>query len=222
MKRKNLREARELQRKNENRRSILKAAEKILAEQGYGLASVDEIAEEAQFSKATIYRYFKSKSEIFVEIIMNSFLEARKNYKKIQLTSKSAEEKLWELINYTLAFYQKKMNMTRIFFMEKSTMKKVLNLDIDSHIMASDKRVGIPEDYLLIADEIFDIICEIIQQGIDSGQFRKMDAKEAGFMLRAMLRGFHFRGYTTSKTYSLKKSTELLHSFLLNGIKIRS
>ncbi len=79
MKNNDLRAERKLQRKRENKKFILEAAEKVFSQKGYSRATVDDISDEAQFSKATIYRYFDSKSDIFSEIIMASFLEARKS-----------------------------------------------------------------------------------------------------------------------------------------------
>ena len=73
MKKKDLRIERERHRKEENKRFILKVAEKVFVQKGFSLATMDEIAKEAQFSKATLYQYFKGKSEMFFEIIYKSF-----------------------------------------------------------------------------------------------------------------------------------------------------
>jgi len=71
MKKRDLRIERKRHRREENKIFILKAAEFIFAKKGYSFATMDDIAEEAQFSKATIYQYFNSKGEIFFEIILN-------------------------------------------------------------------------------------------------------------------------------------------------------
>ena len=52
------RKERKQRRIEDNKRFILKAAEKVFARKGFSLTTVDEIADEAQFSKATIYKYF--------------------------------------------------------------------------------------------------------------------------------------------------------------------
>ena len=84
MSKKNLRKERELRRQAENRRFILLAAEKVFVQRGYRLTTVDDIADEAQFSKATLYRYFKSKSDILFEIILSSFEESYDGIRKIR------------------------------------------------------------------------------------------------------------------------------------------
>ncbi|MEA3420063.1 MAG: hypothetical protein U9Q97_00105, partial [Acidobacteriota bacterium] len=56
-------------------------------------------------------------------------------------------------------------------------------------------------------------------EGIESGEFRKVDATDAAFILGAMMRGFFLRGPMQTKKYSLNEGTDLLMNFLLYGIK---
>ena len=219
MKKRNLREERKLMRREENKRFILDAAERVFAKKGYSTATVDDIASEAQFSKATIYRYFVSKSAIFSEVIMSTFLEARENFLKIRNKQLSAEQRLKELIHFILTYYYKKRNIARVLWMERSAMKRILQMDLNNHVMPLHKRKGIPEDYNKIVHEIFNIMCGIIQEGIDLGEFREMDASEACYVLGSLLRGFHFRGPVRGRDYTIDESTDLMHGFFMNGIK---
>lgn len=51
------------------RRAIIGAATRVFLEQGYGVASMDAIAEEAGVSKQTVYSHFGSKEALFEAII---------------------------------------------------------------------------------------------------------------------------------------------------------
>ncbi len=219
MKNEDLRSKREQLRREENRKYIFVAAEKIFAQKGYSRATMDDIAAEAQFSKATLYRYFQGKAEIFSDIVLNGFKEAHANFVAIKKKKKSAEEKTKELIRFILGYYKKRRNIARIFLMERSAMKKDFNLEIGDHMMPVDAKRQIPISYKRIIEEIFDTMCDIIQEGIDSGEFRKVDAKEACYILGAMLRGFHFKNPLRGKNYSIEESTALLHGFFLHGVK---
>src|SRR5687768_10788164 len=59
---------------DESRRSkrvhggILAAAEKLLAEKGYANATIENIAAEAGASKQTIYRWWSSKADLYIEL----------------------------------------------------------------------------------------------------------------------------------------------------------
>lgn len=60
---------RRLERERKYRRdTIIKTAEKFFISQGYSQTMVDKIADEAGYSKATIYNYFESKDDLFVAV----------------------------------------------------------------------------------------------------------------------------------------------------------
>jgi len=219
MKKSDIRSERKRRRIEENKKYILKAAESIFSRKGYSLTTVDDIAEEAQFSKATLYKYFRSKGEVFVEIILNSFEEARQKIRNISLQELSAEEKLRELIHYIASYYQKKRNISRILFMEKIAMRRILNINPKKQLSSSYQHPKIPYEFMTRMEEIQKTIGEIIKEGIQSGEFRNIDVNDAAFIFGALLRGFHFRGPIRDKEYSVKETTDLLHSFFLHGIK---
>ena len=51
------------------KRSIIKGALKVFQEVGIEKTTMDEIASESGFGKATLYYYFSSKEEVFIEIM---------------------------------------------------------------------------------------------------------------------------------------------------------
>lgn len=219
MKKDNLRIERRQHRIEENKKFILKAAERIFAQKGYSLTTMDEIAEEAQFSKVTLYRYFKSKSDIFFEIVNKSFDEVHQKVRKVSLKKTNAEKKLKELIYHISSFYHRKKNLARILMMERSLMKKVLNVGPKEQIFPSSHHPRIPADFKAKMEDIYNIMFKVINEGVESGEFRKVKVNDACFVLGAMLRGFHFRGPMSDREYSINESTELMHSFLLYGLK---
>lgn len=50
--------------KEQRRRDIIHAAEKVFFSKGFDRSTMDDVAEEAELSKGTLYLYFKSKVEI--------------------------------------------------------------------------------------------------------------------------------------------------------------
>jgi len=218
MKKANLKIKRTKLRKEQNRKSILEAAEKIFSAKNYNLARVDDIAEEAQFSKATLYKYFPSKKEIFLQIILSSFEEAEKKMMKIFEKKSKAEKKLRELIYFVSLSSRKKKIIARLFLMDKETVKKILS-DPKEKKGVSNQHFHIPYKFKIKIRKIYDIVCEIIKEGIESGEFRKMDVKDAANIFGAMVRGFYIRGAFRNKEYGINESTDLLHSFFLSGIK---
>ncbi|MBW1781220.1 MAG: TetR/AcrR family transcriptional regulator [Deltaproteobacteria bacterium] len=61
-------EERKKREKKQRRQQIMDAAKKVFASRGFGGATVESIAEEAEFSPATLYLYFKSKDDLFASL----------------------------------------------------------------------------------------------------------------------------------------------------------
>jgi AcrR family transcriptional regulator len=55
------------------RNDIIDAAEKVIFSKGYDLATMDDIAKEAEFSKRTVYIYFNSKEQLYFEIMVRGY-----------------------------------------------------------------------------------------------------------------------------------------------------
>ena len=52
---------------------IVAAAERIFYQKGFDGASMDEVAQAAQFTKRTIYQYFPSKEELYLAVALKGF-----------------------------------------------------------------------------------------------------------------------------------------------------
>ena len=60
-----------------HRSEILEAAEQVFVEKGYVSVSMEEVAQRAEFAVGTLYKFFRSKEELYSEIILRkSFLYA--------------------------------------------------------------------------------------------------------------------------------------------------
>ncbi|MBT5881739.1 MAG: helix-turn-helix transcriptional regulator, partial [Rhodospirillaceae bacterium] len=50
---------------------IIRSAESLFLQQGFGATSMDRIAEEAKVTKQTVYRYFPSKEALFAAVMQH-------------------------------------------------------------------------------------------------------------------------------------------------------
>ncbi len=222
MKSLNQRDERERLRRESNRSFILQAAEHVFVRRGFSLATMDAIAAEAQFSKATLYRYFPSKKEIFLQIIINSLDEARRETLQISGKAGGAEDKLREYVRFIMSYSKKKEGFTHIFFMEKYALKKIFNVDLKNFPIHSTKHPEIPTKIKSKMQDISKAVGTIIQEGIDSGEFLDINVKKAVFVLGSLIRGFQFRGPLYDEDISANDSAEIILQFYLNGIKNQS
>ena len=131
MKKKVLQVEREEWRRREFRRCIVHAAEKILVAKGYAGMTMDDVAREAQFSKATLYHYFRSKGELLLEILGHFFEDLEQGIRKINRLPLSATERLRRGIHYYIRFNEEKENISRMLMMDRSFLEKM-------HIFVAD------------------------------------------------------------------------------------
>jgi len=84
--------------KNERRRTILNCARELILLQGVDRVSMDDIAQKAELSKATLYLYFSGKEIIFNEICEEAariFLEKFKPILETGITGVKAMKSFW-------------------------------------------------------------------------------------------------------------------------------
>lgn len=55
------------------RQEMIEAAEKVFFAKGYDLATMDDVARAAEFSKRTLYIYFSSKEQLYFEIMTRGY-----------------------------------------------------------------------------------------------------------------------------------------------------
>jgi AcrR family transcriptional regulator len=214
-----LRKKRELKRRRENRGYILEVAEKLFVKNGYRKTAMDDIADEAQFSKATIYRYFEGKLDILIHIVQDSMNEYKDELMSIINETVTAEQKIKRIIHSILSYFQKKENLARVILVERDIMKKFVSMEKSGHFFHHLRKKRVPGDIEGIFEDIFNQICKVIKEGISSGEFRKIDPREACFILNSIVRGFHFQGFYQRKNSSIEENTELISDIFINGIK---
>src|SRR3546814_3192571 len=56
----------------ENRQRILQSARKLVARGGFRMAAIAAVAEDCGLSTGAIYRYFPSKSALFIEVLSSA------------------------------------------------------------------------------------------------------------------------------------------------------
>jgi AcrR family transcriptional regulator len=69
--------------KEEMKRRILESAKKLFLELGYEKTSVRAIAEDIEYSPATIYLYFKDKNELLFALHQEAFVEFSKTFERV-------------------------------------------------------------------------------------------------------------------------------------------
>jgi len=77
---------RKLREKEQRKKEILDAAERLFFSRGYEEVSMDEIAREVELNKATLYLYFKNKETLFAAIVLRGIWLLEKKYRECMET----------------------------------------------------------------------------------------------------------------------------------------
>jgi len=80
--------------KQQRQEEIIQAAEKVFFSRGFERSTMDDIAEEAELSKGTLYLYFKSKEDLHLSVALKSIAMLNVTMSEIRELKENALEKL--------------------------------------------------------------------------------------------------------------------------------
>ncbi len=208
---------REVRRRQALRQAIIQAAEKVIARSGYAGLTMDDVAREAELSKATVYNYFRSKGDLVLELFIYYFEKFYRLIVRIKSESKSSTEKLREIIAYFLRFSREKEIISRVLMVDRVFLRKMRIL-AGATEQSSSREKDLITEIKKQREEIIKETSEIIAEGIARGEFRTMDSVLATRLIEALLQGFIHGRFWNPSRYSLEKETEILLDFLLFGL----
>ncbi len=88
-----------------HRREILEAAMKVFVESGYTSATMESIAAKSEFSLATLYKFFGSKENLFLEILLQMLEKLEQLTDDILGKAGSVKDRTVELFNARMDLY---------------------------------------------------------------------------------------------------------------------
>lgn len=191
-----------------NRNNILDIAKTLFQKNGVEKTTMDDIAKKADYSKSTIYVYFKSKEEIFNTIVHEYFLILKDGFTKISYEPISFRDKYYKVCNMFLDF---KIKYPLYFEMLSS------NISINEKDLKKNK---VLKNIYDVGEEINLIIKNILEDGIKEGVVRE-DIKilETTFILHASIFGMITIAYNKKEYFKL--STGLtIEEFLQSGFEL--
>ncbi len=140
-----------------NRGNILGAAKALFEEKGVAQTTVDDIAKKADYSKSTIYVYFKSKEEIYYNIVRES-MEMLKN----RFQSAIAAHRDFEVVFYALC--GELTGFQREYPLYFDSILGEISVDETDFV-----RCPVLRDIYEIGEEINAVISEMLRRGIETG-----------------------------------------------------
>ncbi len=189
------------------RQEILAAAECLFSQNGFFKTSMADIAAASQFAIGTLYRFFKSKEEIYVSIVEAKLEELARLLEEAIAPATSANDKIKAFIRVKLEYADQNRDFFRIYVSEWSgfewTIKSVLG-----------ERV-----WKLYTAQV-DMVADLIRQGIRRKEFRKIDPTDGAFALHGMLNATTYVWILQEKpTGALVEKQGVIRSLFLRGLE---
>lgn len=152
------------------RATILTAAEKIFAEAGLAGARTDAIAAAAGVNKAMLYYYFKSKDGLYRAVLEANVEEFHRGAEDVLASGKSAGSILLDYVGHHFSFIGARPYYARLFQRLMMTGDRSVERIIRLHFVPLFRR--------LVA---------LIERGVQSREFRPLDARHTAISLVALL-----------------------------------
>lgn len=153
--------------KNDKANAILDAAAHVFMESGFAAASLDDISEAYGATKGIIYYHFKNKSALFFAVQRRAMEMTRDAIEPHARSDETASERLWKMAKAHTLLMMQHLSYLRV-------AAQGLELHLSSRTTAKER------SELKAITDLRDgnqaLYAQVIQEGIDAGEFRPVDA----------------------------------------------
>ena len=185
----------------ERRAQILNAAEKVFNRLGFNKATMDDIVAESGLSKGALYWYYKSKDALILALLDRIFVGELSQYEKLIDAEGTASERLEGLMQAVAQ--------------EMARLKHLLPLLFEFVALAA-RRKSVRETLGGYYRRYHKLLSQILQQGIDSGEFVDINADEAALAIIGLGEGLAMLCFVDPDWVDLGNIGELPMKLLLD------
>lgn len=194
------------ERKAESERQIIRAALKLFAEQGYMRTTLNQIGQEAGYTGGLVSHRFGSKEGLLQAVVSHITGRFSADQMGSAIEQDSAEA---SLRNYLEIYIQE-------VTLREGRMRTM-------YVIMGEALAAVPEiqdDIARLNKGVRNVLAEIVQRGIDNGEFRKeVDAQTAAVLILGMLRGVVMQYLADRKAVNVKKMLPIIQDAALSGLK---
>lgn len=161
-----------------HRSNIIRAAEKLFLEKGIESTTMDSISKEADYSKATLYVYFKNKEEIIGELTLISMKLLHQTFIKATSDARDCYDQYYAFCYALMDFQQNHP----IYY---QCLLREINVDLDL-----PKTPNVYQEIYNVGEDINEVIGSILEKGIAQGYIRgDINIFQTVFILWASISG---------------------------------
>jgi AcrR family transcriptional regulator len=198
--------------KDSRKKLILKSARALFFKKGYNKVTVDEIAKTSELGKGSIYLYFRSKEEIYAQILLNDIDNFNQQISVLFDRKNSASDLLVEFSCIYVDFFLNDSELFRIlmtYMLQPAKMN--LSEKLDSQILGANARS-------------IDAIGKILQLGVESKEFPfdinlKRNQNAIWGLLNGIISLYIFSGTQIKRRERVYSTIKLALELFIRGLK---
>lgn len=189
---------------------IIESAREIFSQKGYDGTTIDEVAKRAELAKATLYKFFPTKEELYLGVVEDVFREINEIATESMKGSATARQKFSIFVERLIEHFIDHADFLRLLMREFSKINTTGWKD--SHHYA-------------IHMELNNILAHELDRAVRSGEIRKVDTLRVAQVFNHMVYSYHLNNLFYEHDEKLKrKAVEFLVSIFFDGIanKVKS
>ncbi len=181
----------------------MEAALKVFIHKGYTASRMVDIVEKSGLSKGAIYHHYKSKQELFLSLIDYWESQLFPDLSKLSVSGSAADN-----LRAIAAEISRTFDHKRYVFMAELEFWALSNRD---EMVRKRTRK--------LYEKILTLIEEIIQRGIASGEFKRVDPGISALAVMTGLQGVIWFSIFENQSYSAAEYLETIMDFIIHGFK---
>ena len=186
--------------KKSRKEEIMKAAANLFSQKSYHDVTVDQIAEGVGVAKGTIYLYFESKENLYLEILEHTYETIESILEKEIAKEDPAPKKLKKILRSIFQFYFQNMDVLRILTRDETRL-------IREHYEFTERW----------RHRRIKLYRKILEKGIKEGSFRPANTELMALIIFGLVGSVMFF-YPTDKTAG--EIAEEVFSMISEGIMV--
>ncbi len=188
-----------------HRQEILDAAVKVFAEKGFHSATLEEIAQKAEFSKAALYLYFTNKEDLLYNVLYEAF-ERLLGYRRDIFSEKvHFKDELNALFNHVA---EEIFKYPDIYILIAAQHAALFNA------ISEEKR----NEFIKIHEDTWTSFEKIVSSAIENGELRSIPSQAITGMIHGSMDAMVCNQWYCKTLDELKKAIPAFMDILFNGI----
>ena len=187
-----------------HREEILSAAEKVFAAKGFFATTMSDIARKAEFGTGTLYKYFKSKEELYFTLIDEKVEEINRLVNAELSKKTSAIDRIRKVLELQFEFNERNRDFFRIYISERNRFEWTVKDELGK---------GLHEKMVTYIH----LLAEVMRQGIEEEQFKSMNPIDLAHALVGIVNSFVFEWLISREYYPLVSKLDTVLEIFLGG-----